>query len=206
MGPSWAGPENIRSSNILSTSATSMVTRNLKTLGIPLTRDFRPRFLDPAYASQKFRMSFRVDRNTRLFELLGRAPEHRPPLRRHFQRLHEVHSRAPLSGSPPPVRSGPPAHYSLSARILSARIRPGISRFHFTEDPRYGRQSVSFDHRTESGAEVVVHHRNLNAWPPAVQAGGRTPLRRRERTARCRTTGSRPACASGSLSSAGSRY
>ena len=25
----------------------------------------RPRFLDPAYASQKFRMSFRVDRNTR---------------------------------------------------------------------------------------------------------------------------------------------
>ena len=40
MGPSWAGPENIRSSNILSTSATSMVTRNLKTLGIPLARDF----------------------------------------------------------------------------------------------------------------------------------------------------------------------
>ena len=64
MGPSWAGPENIRSSNILSTSATSMVTRNLKTLGIPLARDFDLGSSIP-YASQKFRMSFRVDRNTR---------------------------------------------------------------------------------------------------------------------------------------------
>ena len=64
MGPCWAGPENIRSSNILSTSATSMVTRNLKTLGIPLARDFDLGSSIPN-ASQKFRMSFRVDRNTR---------------------------------------------------------------------------------------------------------------------------------------------
>ena len=63
-GPSWAGPENIRSSNILSTSAASMVTRNLKTLGIPLARDFDLGSSIP-YASQKFRMSSRVDRNTR---------------------------------------------------------------------------------------------------------------------------------------------
>ena len=31
----------------------------------PARPGLRPRFLDPAYASQKFRMSFRVDRNTR---------------------------------------------------------------------------------------------------------------------------------------------
>ena len=50
MGPCRAGPENIRSSNILSTSATSMVTRNLKTLGIhsrgtltSVTRSHTPR-------------------------------------------------------------------------------------------------------------------------------------------------------------------
>ena len=66
-----------------------MVTRNLKTLGIPLARDFDLGSSIP-YASQKFRMSSRVDRNTRFSELLGRALEHRPPLRRHFQRLGAV--------------------------------------------------------------------------------------------------------------------
>ena len=44
----------------------------------PARPGLRPRFLDPAYASQKFRMSFRVDRNTRCSNSsvarLGTAP------------------------------------------------------------------------------------------------------------------------------------
>ena len=72
MGPSWAGPENIRSSNILSTSATSMVTRNLKTLGIPLARDFRPRFLDPMRLAEVPNV-VQGGQEHPLFELLGRA-------------------------------------------------------------------------------------------------------------------------------------
>ena len=77
MGPSWAGPENIRSSNILSTSATSMVTRNLKTLGIPLAPGLRPRFLDPVRLAEVPNV-VQGGQEHPLFELLGRAPEHRP--------------------------------------------------------------------------------------------------------------------------------
>ena len=52
IGPSSAGPENIRSSSIVFTSATSMVTRNLKILGMPLTAGLRLGFVNPVHLTE----------------------------------------------------------------------------------------------------------------------------------------------------------
>ena len=52
IGPSSAGPENIRSSSIVFTLAAFMVMRNLKILGMPLARVFDLGSSIP-YTSQK---------------------------------------------------------------------------------------------------------------------------------------------------------
>ena len=79
-GPSWAGPENIRSSKILSTGHVCRVHghEELEDPWNPARPGLRPRFLDPICLAEVPNV-VQGGQEHPLFELLGRAPEHRPP-------------------------------------------------------------------------------------------------------------------------------